>query len=219
VDILSQHRWDQNPSNQRKPNSDSCNCNSNNRSSGNDNRNNRNRDQHNSWSNNNSSNESRLNSSSTSAPSFAQQGQHNSGGHTQPHSQAICRACGEMGHIHPDCDKDIPRDHCFINQAFVAVQSIGQDAHPSHITTHLDNALTCSRGSQRSFTPASNRRSDRPDDLGRQGLQFFNTMDEPYKPKSIYGFSQAPPPTRLSDVFLLDSGSDIDGTVCNPDLI
>jgi len=40
VDILSQHRWDQNPSNQRKSNSDSCNSNSNNRSSGNDNRNN-----------------------------------------------------------------------------------------------------------------------------------------------------------------------------------
>jgi len=39
VDILSQHRWDQNPSNQRKPNSNSCNSNSNHRSLGNDNRN------------------------------------------------------------------------------------------------------------------------------------------------------------------------------------
>jgi len=42
VDVISQHRWDQNPSNQRKPNSDSCNSNSNNRSSSNDNWNNRN---------------------------------------------------------------------------------------------------------------------------------------------------------------------------------
>jgi len=58
VDILSQHRWDQNPSNQRKPNCDSCNSNSNNRSLGNDDRNNQNRDQHSSHSNNNSSNES-----------------------------------------------------------------------------------------------------------------------------------------------------------------
>jgi len=44
VDILSQHRWDQNPSNQCKPNSDSCNSRLNNRSSSNDNQNNRNRD-------------------------------------------------------------------------------------------------------------------------------------------------------------------------------
>jgi len=56
-------------------------------------------------------------------------------------------------------------------------------------------------------------------DLSWQGLQFFNVLDKPYKPKSLYGFSQAPPPTRLSDVFLLDSGSGTDGTVCNPDLI
>jgi len=48
ADVPSQHRWDQNPSNQRKPNGDSCNSNSNNRSSGNDNRNSRNRDQNNS---------------------------------------------------------------------------------------------------------------------------------------------------------------------------
>jgi len=108
VDILSQHRWDQNPSNQRKPNSNSRNSNSCNRSSGNDNRNNQNRDQNNSRSNNNSSNESRPDSSGLLAPSFAQQGRRNSGGQTQPHSQAICHACGEMGHIHPDCDKDIP---------------------------------------------------------------------------------------------------------------
>jgi len=44
-------------------------------------------------------------------------------------------------------------------------------------------------------------------------------MDKPHKPQSIFGFSQAPPPTHLSDVFLLDSGYGIDGTVCNPDLI
>jgi len=75
VDILSQHRWDQNPFNQRKPNSNSRNSNNNNnRASGNDNRNNRHRDQNSSRSNNNSSNESRPNSSSISAPSFAQQG-------------------------------------------------------------------------------------------------------------------------------------------------
>jgi len=221
MDILSQHRWDQNPSNQRKPNSDSRNSNSNNRSLGNVNRNNQNCDHNNSRSNSNSSNESRLDSSSTSAPSFAQQGQRNYGGHTQPHSQAICHACGEMGHIHPDCDKDIPRDRWFINRAFVAVQNIGQDAPqaPSHITTHSDNASTSSQRSQRSSNPALNRRSDRPGDLSWQGFQFFNTLDEPYKPQSIFGFSQAPPPTRLSDVFLLDSGSGIDGTVCNPDLI
>jgi len=42
VDILGQHRWDHNPSNQHKPNSDSRNSNSHHRSSGNDNRNNRN---------------------------------------------------------------------------------------------------------------------------------------------------------------------------------
>jgi len=130
VDILSQHRWDQNPSNQRKPNSNSRNSNSNNRSSGNDNRNNHHRDQNSSRPNNNSSNESCPDSSSISAPSFAQQGRRNSGGQTQPHSQAICQACGEMGHIHPDCDKDIPRDRWFINRAFVAVQNIGQDAPP-----------------------------------------------------------------------------------------
>ena len=193
VDILSQHRWDQNPSNQRKPNNDSRNSHSNNRSSGNNNRNNRNRDQNTSRSNNNSSHESRPDSSSTSATSFAQQGRRNSGGHTQTHSQAICHACGEMGHIHPDCDKDIPRDRWFINRAFVAVQNIGQDAPPSHITTHSDNASAGSRRSQRSSTPASNRRSDQPDDLSWQGLQFFNTVDEPYKPQSVFGFSQAPP--------------------------
>jgi len=56
VDILSQHRWDQNPSNQLKPNSDSCNSNSNNRSLGHDNRNNQNGDQNNSRLNKNSSN-------------------------------------------------------------------------------------------------------------------------------------------------------------------
>jgi len=128
VDILSQHRWDQNPSNQRKPNSDSCISNSNNRSLGNDNQNNRNRDQNSSRSNNNSSNESRPDSSSILAPSFAQQGCRSSGGQTQPHSQAICHACGEMGHIHPDYDKDIPLDRWLINRAFVAVQNIGQDA-------------------------------------------------------------------------------------------
>jgi len=101
----------------------------------------------------------------------------------------------------------------------VAVQNIGQDAPPSHIRTRSDNASSGSQCSQRPSTPASNRRSDQPNDLSWQGLQFFNTMDEPYKPQSIFGFSQAPPPTHLSDVFLLDSGSKIDETVCNPDLI
>ena len=219
VDILSQHRWDQNPSNQRKPNGDSRNSNSNNHSSGNDNRNKCNRDQNHSHLNNNSSNESRPDSSSTSAPSFAQQGRRNSGGQSQSHSQAICHACVEMGHIHPDCDKDVPRDRWFINRAFMAIQNIGQEAPPSHVTTHSDNVSTGSRHSQQSSTPASNHRSDRPDDLSCQGLQFFNTMDEPCKPQSIFGFSQAPPPTCLSDVFLSDSGSGIDGTVYNPDLI
>jgi len=84
VDILSQHRWDQNPSNQRKPNSDSRNSNSNNRSSGNDDRNSQNRDQNHSRLYNNSSNESRPDSSSTSAPSFAQQGRRNSVGNPSP---------------------------------------------------------------------------------------------------------------------------------------
>jgi len=44
-------------------------------------------------------------------------------------------------------------------------------------------------------------------------------MNKPHKPQFVFGFSQAPPPARLSDVFLPDSGSGIDGTVCNPDLI
>ena len=167
----------------------------------------------------NSSNESCPDSSGISAPSFAQQGRRNFGGQTQPHSEAICHACGEMGHVHPDCDKDILRDRWFINRAFVAVQNIGPDAPPSHITATLDNASTSSQRSQRSSTPASNRRSDRPNDLSWQGLQFFNTVDEPCKPQSVFGFSQAPPPARLSNVFLPDSGSGIDGTVCNPCLI
>jgi len=124
-----------------------------------------------------------------------------------------------MGHIHPDCNKNIPWDRWFIGRAFQAVQDITQDAPPAHITTHSDNASTGSQRSNRSSPPASNRRSDGPDDLSWQGLQFFNILDEPYKPKSLYGFSQAPPPTSRSDVFLLDSGSGIDGTVCNPDLI
>jgi len=48
----------------------------------------------------NSSNESCPDSSGISAPSFAQQGRRNFGGQTQPHSEAICHACGEMGHVH-----------------------------------------------------------------------------------------------------------------------
>jgi len=142
VDILSQHHWDQNPSNQRKSNNDSLNSNSNNRSLVNDNRNNRNHDQNASRSGNNSSNESRPDSSSTSAPSSAQQDCRNSSGEQQPHSQAICHVCGEMGHIHPDCNKNIPRDQWFIGRAFQAVQDITQEVPPAHITTHSDNAST-----------------------------------------------------------------------------
>jgi len=107
-DILSQHHWDQNPSNQSKPNSDSCNSNLNYRSLRNNNRNNQNRDQNHPRSNNDNINESRTDSSNPLAPSFAQQGRCHSSGQSQPHSQAICQACGKMGHIHPDCDKNIP---------------------------------------------------------------------------------------------------------------
>jgi len=109
-----------------------------------------------------------------------------------------------MGHIHPDCKKNIPQDCWFIGRAFQAdqdiAQDIAQDAPPAHITTHSDNALTGSWRSQRSSTPALNCRSDADDDLSWQGLQFFNILDEPQKPKFLYGFSQAPPAGRLSDV-------------------
>jgi len=74
-----------------------------------------------------------------------------------------------------------------MGRAFQAVQDITQDAPPAHITTHLDNALTGSRRSYRSSTPASNHRRDGPDDLSWQGLQFFNILDKPYMPTSLYG--------------------------------
>jgi len=154
MDVLSQHCWDQNPSNQRKSNNDSRNSSLNNRSSGNHHRINRNCDQNHSCSNHNNSNETRTNSSNPSAPTFAQQGQHNSGGQSQLHSQAICHACGKMGHIHRDCDKDIPRECWFINRAFQAVQDISQDAAPAHISRSSNNALTGTRRSQCSSTPA-----------------------------------------------------------------
>ena len=87
------------------------------------------------------------------------------------------------------------------------------------ISTSSDDALAGPRCSQCSSTPASNCRSDNNDDISWQSLQFFNVSNAPHKPTSFFGFSQAPPLTCLSDVFLLDSGSGIDGTVCNPDLI
>jgi len=201
VDILSQHPWDQTPSQQNKSNNNNRTSHSTNRSQVSDTGNNRSRDNNHTRSNDNSRDQSRHDSSQSSAPSFAQQPARQNSDGQQPRSNAICHACGAQGHIHPECTKNIPKERWWIQDAFQAVQDLTSDAPPSEITTRSDDQSTGSQRSQRSSNSRLNRRSDAPSSNGWQVLQFFNVVDDSPKPEPFFGFSQAAPPTKLSDVF------------------
>ena len=125
-----------------------------------------------------------------------------------------------MGHIHPDCNKNIPRDRWFIGRAFQAIQDTPQRL--------LLLTLLPTQTMPRLAVDAPN---DLPPLLQIAGVMARMTLagkdcssltsqtNLTGKPKSLCCFSQAPPPTHLSDIFLLDSGPGTDGTACNPDLV
>ena len=173
---------------------------------------------------NNNTNSSNTTNDDVSGSSFAQKKGNTNNKNNYTNKTKRCFCCGSEDHLLPQCDKKdkIPKDKWFFTR--VMAQISASDNERSSDDEDSDEDSVWSAKSSKSRSGNSIKRSNSKS--GWSGFQGYNTMsnntittDIDINTRSINSITNDYNFTNLKDVFILDSGSTIDGTIMNPDFV
>ena len=130
--------------------------------------------------------------------------------------EKLCYCCGKKGHLSPDCNerKNIPRQEWYVNKVLQAAQT---DEHEDNGDEDSDNESVTSSAS------TSTRKNKGQGQSKSRGRDEWNHFQHAFhysgfqRDVEISG-AQSKPFEHLQGKWILDTGSTLRATICNPDL-